>query len=351
MICDRCGRLLNRATGRCPVCADAPDAPPPPPVAVTHPPPDAPRPISAAAALAVLSPADRVNAKPVGTPRPQPAAMASEPSPAPPTAPGAPLGIVRRVRIGRRLLDLAVYEGAAVLARRSRTDMSGLTVGQAAAAHPENRMIAAAEVDDIAVREDGLSGRARIRLRKGERLALSWWGRGNRGLAVENLLSHAFPGTVDQAPPQIPLRVAKAVAAVAGALAVFFVVMKAVAVLTPDPAPPPPPPAAAPVTLPPAEEAARTALAPACSTWRTFAPTVPVGERPAPAALRPVADAARGGFDAAAAASADYAPARDELAYLQAYAKRPAPEAAKESLARVRYAMDAVSAACARAAG
>jgi hypothetical protein len=56
VLCDRCGRLLNRATGRC-VCEDY-GGNPPPPIAVTHPPPERPVPVSRAA-VAVLDLSDR----------------------------------------------------------------------------------------------------------------------------------------------------------------------------------------------------------------------------------------------------------------------------------------------------
>jgi hypothetical protein len=57
VLCDRCGRLLNRATGRC-VCEDY-GGNAPQPVAVTHPPPERIEPISRASAVAVLGLDDR----------------------------------------------------------------------------------------------------------------------------------------------------------------------------------------------------------------------------------------------------------------------------------------------------
>jgi hypothetical protein len=115
--------------------------------------------------------------------------------------------------------------------------------------------------------------------------------------------------------------------------------------------PPPPPPPAPTTTLPAPEQAARTSLQQACPAWQQFAGGVAPGDRPDPAALRPVVDGMRPWFVAAADAGADpiYATARDEVGYLQDYARRPVDDVARESVSRVTFAMRTVSSACDRA--
>ena len=355
MTCDRCGRLLNRATGRC-VCEDYGGAAPPP-VAVTHPPagadaPDASaisvaaaEPMSAAAVMAVLDLSDRpVKAE---RPKPPPPPAPVEPPP-PPRAPGAPVAVIRSAKAGRRKTDAVVYDGMLVLASRGAPEH--LLAPQLAAQDAGSRRLDGDLVDDVVVREDAMGGKARIHLRSGEVVSLSWPGRKNRGASVENLLAHAFPGKVDQGSSELGARAVRAVAAVGAAILVLaglFVGLSAL--LQGDPAseaPPAPPP-----TLAPAEQTARDELTAACPPWQAFAAAVPAGDRPDPAQLRPVVEGIRGRFEAAAATGADpsYAAARDEVIYLQDYAGRTAEAARMESISRVSWAMRTVSAACARA--
>lgn len=353
MICDRCGRLLNRATGRC-VC-EAYGGNAPAPVATTHPPPEAPRPVSAAAAFAVLD----VSERPVRPARPAPPPPAPAPPPPPPlpsSAPGplgAPVGTVSRVRMGRRRVDAVTYDNALVLAGRARGKKAAaararLSAGQLAGLEESNRLIPGSAVDEVLVREDKVGGRACLKLTSGERVVLSWWGPHNRGVEAENLLADAFPGRVDQDDPAVVQRIFKAIAGLALVVAVMVAVVFAASSLLAS-EPPPPAPPAPPVTVPPAEQALRDQLGPACGPWMAFAEGVAAADRPNPAALRPVVDGLRGPFDAAAAASTDYTAARDEVVYLQDYARRPADAAARESVSRVGYAIRQVSQACAGA--
>lgn len=357
MICDRCGRLLNRATGKC-VC-EAYGGNAPAPVATTHPPPEAPRPMSAAAVFAVLDVSDRP-AKPARPSPPPP--VAAPPPPPPPPAPAAPppsrhaaapLGTISRARVGRRRVDAVAFENGLVLAARPRgkkaaAARAGLSAGQLAGLEESNRLIPASAVEEVLVREDKVGGRASVQLTSGERVVLSWWGPHNRSVEAEHLLADTFPGRVDQDDPAVVKRVLKGVAALAvGVAAVVAVFAGASALLASDPPPPAPP--APPVTVAPAEQALRAELAPACGPWMAFAGAMAPGDRPNPAALRPVVDGLRGPFDAAAAASPDYAVARDEVVYLQDYARRPADATARESVSRVGYAVRQVSDACARA--
>lgn len=348
MICDRCGRLLNRATGKC-VC-EAYGGNAPAPVATTHPPPEAPRPVSAAAAFAALDLSDRP-ARAVRTPAP--ASSPPPPPPPPPRPAGTSLGTIARARVGRRRLDVVAFDNAVVLAapakgKKALAARAALSAGQLAGLDASNRVIDAATVNEAFVRQDIVSGRSSIHMASGERLVLSWWGWQNRGVEAEELLAGAFPGRVDQASGGMVLRVAKAaVAAACGAAVVVGLLAGASVLLAKDPPPPAPP--APPLTIAPAEQALRDALAPACAPWTAFAATVSPGDRPDPVALRPVVDGLRGPLDAATAISADYTVARDEAAYLHDYARRPPDAAARESVSRVGYAMRQVSEACATA--
>lgn len=340
MICERCGRLLNRATGRC-VCDDY-EGEAPPPVVTTHAPPEADQPISRAGVMAALDLSDRPT-RPVAAPA-EPVVPAAPPPPV--RGPGEAVGVLRSVRWNRKRIDVVLYDKSILLA--SRGAPTNVAIGPLAAQDATSRIIDDALVDDVSVREDSLSGKATIHLRSGERLVLSWRARPNRGSSAEDLLASAFPGKVDQGSSEVTVRTVRAMAAL-GVVMLLLVAgwMGLSSLLAGDPPPPPPP--APPPTLAPAEQAARAELEAVCGAWTAFAGLIPPGERPDPAALRPVADAMKPRFDAAATALGDYAPARDEVAYLQDYARRPADAVARESSSRVAYAVRTVSAACTRA--
>lgn len=369
MICERCGRLLNRATGRC-VCDDYGGAAPPP-VALTHPPVDGPapavasapipappvvppvaeaaspargaddiQPISMAAAVAVLDLSDRPT-RPAAPPVP-----ATPPPPPPARAPGEAVGVLRRVRHGRRAVDAVVYEGRLVLARPGAR--VNLLAPQLAAQDPTSRVIEDGLVDEVAVREDAFGGRIAVDLRHGEHLVLTWSGGRNRRVSAEDLLTSAFPGKVDQGPSQAVPRALRLMAVFLVLAVVGFGAATGLSVLL-RPDPPPPVAAAPPATLAPDERAARAALAPACDPWAAFAASVARGERPDPRLAGPLADRMRPAFDAAATAVPAYVAAREEVVYLQAYGRRPPADVARESSSRVAYALDTISAACSRA--
>lgn len=421
MICDHCGRLLNRATGKCNVCADhggaapppvatreaaagpegpvvgtpvrgpsrdpgeppqegptgsvaatlrpaspytlapsafppagapPPPAPPQPPPAVptpaVPPPPPPPElPISVSAAVAILDLSDRPE-RPAksGTPPAPPPTPAAPPPPA--RLPGAPVGVIRSGRLGRRKVDLVAYDGNLVVAKRGAPD--NLLSGQLAAQDPSSRILTAEAVEEALVREDALSGQARIKLRVGDDVVVRWPGWRNRGVLAENLLAHSFPGKVDQGSPEIAQRTVRVMVGLGVAILVAVVAYLGLSALLKSDPPPPPPPAP-PTTLAPAEQAARAALQQACPPWQEFAGSVPTGDRPNPTAMRPVVDGMRPWFVAAADAGADpsYATARDEVGYLQEYARRPVEDVARESVSRVSFAMRTVSSACDRA--
>lgn len=255
---------------------------------------------------------------------------------------------MRSGRLGRRKVDLVAYDGNLVIAKRGAPE--NLTSGQLAAQDASSRILAADAVEEALVREDAISGQARIKMRVGDDVVVRWPGWKNRGVSAENLLAHSFPGKVDQGSPEIAKRTVRVMMTLG--LSILLAVAAYVglsALLESDPPPPPPP--APPTTLAPAEQAARAALQPVCASWQQFVGSVPVGERPNPGALRPVVDGMRPAFVAAADAGADplYATARDEVGYLQDYARRPVDVVARESVSRVSFAMRTVSSACDRA--
>jgi hypothetical protein len=170
-------------------------------------------------------------------------------------------------------------------------------------------------------------------------------------VSAENLLAHAFPGKVDQGSPEIARRTVRVMMGLGVSILLAVAAYLGLSALLHGDPPPPPPPAP-PTTLPAAEQAARTALQQACPAWQQFAGSVPAGDRPVPTAMRPVVDGIRPWFVAAADSNADpiYAAARDEVGYLQDYARRPVDDVARESVSRVEFAMRTVSSACDRAA-
>ncbi len=347
VICDKCGRLLNRATGRC-ICEDY-KGEAPPPVATTHPPPpEAVQPLSKASVMSMLDTGTK-------SPRPPPIDASPKPAPAPPVpavpappprTPGEALGVLRSVRLGRRSVDVVVYETSMVLARRGAP--RNLTVGQLAAQDSSARVIEERAVVDVAIREDRISSQVTAELRDGEVLSFAWPGYKNRGLSAENLLAGVFSGKVDQAPSAIPQRTVKAMATL-GVLILLGVGASIGVARLLEEGPPPPPPPAPTTTLPPAEQAARQELQGVCASWASFASGIRSGDRPDPAALRPVVDGLKPRFDAAAAAVVDYEAARNEVVYLQEYARRPPDAIARESSSRVGFAFTTISSACTRA--
>jgi hypothetical protein len=266
-----------------------------------------------------------------------------------PRHPGAPVGVVRHAKLRRRKVDVVIYDGGLVVAKSGAP--TNLTVSQLSAQDPSSRRVTADAVDDAVVREDVVSGQARLHLRNGEELVLRWPGWRNRGTSVENMLTHAFPGKVDQGSPEIVQRTVRLMAALGVSILVAVGAFLGASALFKGDPPPPPPPAPT-TTLPPAEQMARAELRGTCPSWLDFAANVATGDRPDPAAMRPIVDALRPHFDAAAGApgaDAGYAPARDELAYLQDLARRPADAVGRESVSRVHYSMDEVTSACQRA--
>jgi hypothetical protein len=330
-------------------------APTPAPAPVPAPVEEAHRPISLSAAAAFLdlnddaskrraAAAAAAKAKPSTLP-----AVVEAPKPEP-RHPGAPVGVVRHGKLRRRSVDVVVYDGSVVIAKRGTP--TNLTASQLAAQQPSSRLVPADSVADVVVREDVVSGQARVHLRNGDELVIRWPAWRNRGASVENMLTHAFPGKVDQGDPEIVKRTVRVMMTIGVAILVAVgSFLGASALFKSDPPPPPPP--APPTTLPPVEQMVRAELRGSCPAWLDFAANVRAGDRPDPAAMRPIVDGLRPHFDTVAGIAgvdAGYPAARDEVAYLQDLARKPADAVGRESVSRVHYAMDKVTDSCQRAA-
>ena len=330
-----------------PPSPQSPDVAPPVPQPTSPEPPPLPeQPISISAAVAILDLSDRPERKPKPSSALVPATQAE---PAKPTrAPGAPVGVVRSGRMGRRKVDLVAYDGNVVIAKRGAPE--NLTSGQLAAQDPSSRILTAEAVEEAIVREDAVSGQVRITLRAGDDVVVRWPGWKNRGVLAENLFAHAFPGKVDQGSPEIAKRTIRLMVGLGVTILLAVAAYLGLSTLL-EGDPPPPPAPAPPTTIAPAEQAARTALQQGCPAWQQFSAGVRTGDRPDPTAMRPVVDGMRPWFVAAADAGADplYATARDEVGYLQEYARRPVEDVARESVSRVSFAMRTVTSACDRA--
>lgn len=344
MTCGRCGRVLNRATGKC-VCENL--AAPPVPVAAMAPTP--------AAAGSDVSPAPR---PPVPAPQPGPVAPAiaapvEVADTAEPRAPRVPVAIVPRAWVARQgIFDVVVYDDALVLAkaRRGRAKLSQLSPGQVAGLHEKNRLVPFSHISDVDVWERPTGGQATVWLADGSRLVFSWLKPLTGQTDVTALLTDLMPAKVDLAEPSVVVRVARIAIRVAAVMVAVVGLKLGLGVLLradpPRPAPPAPP-----TTLSPAQRVAHDELARACAPWRTFVAQLAPGARPDPAALRPIVDGMRPRFDAAAGADPSLAPATSELGWLQDYARRPPTEAAKESGGRITFAIRLVDSACTRAGG
>jgi hypothetical protein len=322
-------------------------AAPPVPVAVMAPAP--------AAAGTAVSPAARPS---VPAPQPAPASPAVAPPPevadtTEPRAPRVPVAIVPRAWVARQgIFDVVVYDDALVLAkpRGKRSKLAQLSPGQVAGLHEKNRLVPFGHISDIDIWERPTGGQATVWLADGSRLVFSWLKPLAGQTDVSALLTDAMPAKVDLAEPSVVVRVARIALRVAAVMVVLVGLKLGLGVLLradpPRPAPPAPPP-----TLSPAQRVAHDELAKACAPWRTFLAQLAPGERPDPGALRPIVDGMRPRFDAAAVADPSLVPATSELGWLQDYARRPPPEAAKESGGRITYAVRTVDSACSRAGG
>jgi len=142
--------------------------------------------------------------------------------------------------------------------------------------------------------------------------------------------------------------VARLAAAVGAAVVFVAVAFAGVSFLTRQPATPPAAPAPV-VTLPPAEVAARAEIAPTCGPWLAFDADLPATDRPDPSKMKPIVDAIYPHLASAAGAVPEYAAARDEVEYLKGYAVQRPGAIERESIGRISYAMQTVSAACTRA--
>jgi hypothetical protein len=332
LVCPRCGRLLNRVTGKCVVCGDTGGAPPPITTTTTPPPQSAAPPAPAPPPPPELPREQRVTS--AGTRR----HLA--------TVEGAP---------GRNKRDLVVYDGALVLAKakggRKRLERLGpMTPGQVLSLHPANVLVNAADVSSADVWERFPGGEVVLTLHNGVEHRFAWLDRRDRDVDVAEVLVDVLPErvAVEDPPTSVQVRrLVKVIAVVVLAVVVLVAAFTAVGNLL-EGDPPPPPPPAPPTTLSPAQQAVQSALGPPCGPWRQLMATVPAGARPDPAAVRPVIEPLRVGMEAAVAADPSFQAAQQAVAELQAYA-RPGEDPALYPTLRLQFFRDRIDEACAAA--
>lgn len=251
-------------------------------------------------------------------------------------------------RGGPRHLVISRGRLAIVRAKKiSASNAARMSDAQLKVADPGALVIPDDHVVALDVWECPFGGRLTLTRRHAAPVEMRWVGQANRDVEVESSLGAAFPGRVDLAVPT-PKEWAHFVLPrlVGSVLAVVFVIVGGTALghlLTDRPAPVKAAPT--PTTLSANEVAVRDALGSACPAWAAMAP-VPKTQLPAQDGTVRAVEAATGGFVAAAAVDPVLSDAEAELAWLGSWARRPAPEASRESLARIHYAIGAVSAAC-----
>lgn len=245
---------------------------------------------------------------------------------------------------------LIVADGRIALVRDKKVNTKNarrLTFAQLKAADGSAMFVSDHQLLGADVWQCPAGGRVTLVRRNQSPLELRWTGRGNAKVDVEAVLGAAFPGKVDQVTPDasawigyIVPRVVALVAAVALVIGGGTVAGKLLGGGAPAPQKAPP------TTLAPDEVAIRQALASACPHWAPLADL--------PRTVMPTQDQVRGAVEAVTphfvqASTLDPAigAAEAELAWLSRWSHLPAEEAGRESLGRIRYAVQQVDSACA----
>lgn len=234
--------------------------------------------------------------------------------------------------------------------KKRLTQDSRLTAGMLAM-RKTSRVLHTNAITDVDVWRKPTGGRATFLLSDGSDVDFDWLSLRNER-DPEDLINKVLSDRVDRVAPSMSAFVGGIVARAAFAIAMIAAftaatVGAAIGIGTVlDGGPPEPPPPPPPTTLPANVEAARGELGTVCPSWVAFENRKGLGDRPAPAELKPVVDGMRPAFDAAAASDPSYEKARDQVVWLQDYASRADDVAVREAAARVRFALHAVDAAC-----
>lgn len=353
LTCERCGRLLNRVTGRCPVCDQYGGAPPPP--TKLPPEPESQPPMAAAPPARPVAPPVAPAPPPPVRPSPPPPSVPSHPAPlpaaaVPPTVSRKPVGAFGGARKGRRRLEVFGFENAVVLAKAGSGDdnvnrRAALTPGQLQALDPENELIDGDRVLAVDIWERWPGGQATIYLNDGGHRGFTWTKRAAKGVDPEDVFAAAFPGKVDLVHLSQTRRLVRIGGAVLLAIGLVVAAVVGIGILL-KPSPPPPPPKAPPTTLSAAQQQVRAALGPACPGWRKFSGAQTRGVRPDQASLKSAAGAMAGPMHTAAGADSKLALTDQQVGYLVGLAGQSPDVVAKEPVARIFYAMDLVDTAC-----
>ncbi|MGI8793050.1 MAG: hypothetical protein ACR2H3_07730 [Acidimicrobiales bacterium] len=264
---------------------------------------------------------------------------------------GAPAAALLGLRgAGRGARHLVIGPGWLALVRAKRVSPANavrMSVGQLRTADPSAVVIPDEQIVAADVWQCPIGGQVTITRRHTAPIALTWIGRANKAVDAEGSLGTCFRGRVDQVSPDprtwarffVPRLVAIVVAVIV--VSVGGTVLGSI--LAGDP--PPKQAVAGPAPLSAEETAIRDSLGQTCPAWQTFASS-PRWELPTQEATRAVVDAVSPHLVAAASLDPALGPSEAELAWLGGWAVRPAEEASRESLARIRYSMEQVSLAC-----
>jgi hypothetical protein len=352
MYCDECGRLLNRATGRC-VCADGAPAP----VGDTT---------SSAATALVAEPAMAGSAPapfaPIdaAAPTPPPAPPAWDDLAPPPPPPGGyrtAHPVIPRVRTFTKVYDLHVFPDRLVLdkvkgadpetvgtivgliagcgllgacvgnligraiakqAIEKRVASTGYATPQELGFHAGARQVGEAQLVSLVARRHGSGGRIRMSLQGGETVKLSWAKAHSKGLDLAAALAPFAPGRVAVRPVSLGRKIGRYsvmglgfLLAAAFTLAVVFTFVGR-ATTTPTPI------AQGPKTISPGNPY----LDRGCAKWGAFGQSLD-GGIPTQAQMMTITRVVKPDFEMAALRDSRVQPAADAVEFLLLYFTAP----------------------------
>ena len=391
LTCEHCGRLLNRATGECPVhgvvlgldpeareltpaeamkemsrlsqpqsetpseATAEPDSEPEPVKAETSSAaaPASPKPARmqlAASAPAIVASKPSANGSSPGAIYAAPHRGQLPAAAVPPAMVRMHVGALGGLRCRGKAVQLYAFQGAIVIARAKGghlKEREHLSPGQLVALDPANELFENDQVIAIDVWERWPGGMLTVTLAKGRR-RLSWRGKALAEADVETTLNRAFLGRVDQAPTQTARQIGRfgvPLAVVVGVIIAAVVVGN----LLKSPPPRPPVAVATPTTLSAQQQQLLDTLSPVCPAWKTFAAAQTRGLPPDRTAMKAAITPMGGPLNQAVTIDGTLTPAEQQAPYLLGWATKPVDEANREPVARLFDAIDIISATCRKA--